>query len=141
MMRSVKASACAADRRVPLMASTLTRFGPRPGPPSSGRMLPLEPKGFLDNYLLDSRTRLAEPYPGITTDGQAVPGLCPLQASGVSTRAIREAAEAFVAALNAGQRTKTVFPVDSEAWRMWSNIHIYVVRHGTSLEEMRPDQQ
>ena len=39
------------------------------------------------------RKGLAEPFKGITADGNIVPGLFPIQSTGVSTAAVRGAAE------------------------------------------------
>jgi hypothetical protein len=78
----------------------------------------------------------AQPFKGITTDGQIIPGIFGVQKTGVSTESIREAAEAFLESLTARQRGKTLFPVDTAEWRKWSNIHPTLLRHGTPLFEM-----
>ncbi len=38
--------------------------------------------------------------------------------------------------LSAEQRARTLFALDTDAWRRWSNIHPYLMRHGLPLEEM-----
>jgi hypothetical protein len=86
------------------------------------------------------RTGLAEPFTGITTDGQVVPGLFPLQSTGVSTAPVRQAAEQFLAALTAEQRARTLFPVDDPEWRKWMNQHFYV-RQGVSFRELSEAQR
>ncbi len=86
------------------------------------------------------RKGLAEPFKGITTDGRIVPGLFPIQSTGVSTAAVRAAAEKFLASLTAGQRAKTMFPVDDPDWRKWMNQHFYV-RQGVSFKEMDESQR
>src|SRR6476659_4725688 len=49
---------------------------------------------------IDAETKgLAEPFKGITTDGQVVPGLFAIHSTGVSTEPVRKAADAFLAAL------------------------------------------
>jgi hypothetical protein len=83
---------------------------------------------------------LAEPFKGITTDGTVVPGLFTIQNTGVSTPPISDAAAAFLASLPVEQRTKLQFPVDSDEWRRWSNIHRYP-RQGVSLAEMHLPQR
>ena len=101
-----------------------------------------------DQYLERSRAfsarmeerGLAEPFQGITTDGQVVEGLFPLRSTGVSTAPVREAAAAFLQALGAEQRERASFPVESEEWRKWANQHIYF-RAGISFEEMSPAQR
>jgi len=86
------------------------------------------------------RKGLAEPFKGITTDGHVVPGLFPIQSTGVSTEPIRNAADRFLASLTAAQRAKTMFAVDDPEWRKWMNQHFYV-RQGVSFKEMTEAQR
>ena len=81
------------------------------------------------------KAMLDEPFLGVTTDGEIEPGLFRIEATGVSTEPIRDAAVAFLASLTPGQRDRTVFPVDDLEWRRWSNIHI-ATRQGVGLLEM-----
>ena len=83
---------------------------------------------------------LAEPFKGITTNGQVERGLFGLRSTGVSTEPVRKAAEAFLAVLTAPQRAKTVFAVDDNEWRMWMNQSFYV-RQGVSFLEMSEPQR
>jgi hypothetical protein len=83
---------------------------------------------------------LAEPFRGITTNGTIVPGLFPVRSTGVSTEPVRRAAEAFLAALSAGQRSKTTFRVEDDEWRKWMNQHFYV-RQGVGFNEMTEVQR
>jgi hypothetical protein len=83
---------------------------------------------------------LAEPFKGITTDGNPIPGLFPLRSTGVSTAPVRKAAETFLAALTKEQRAKTTFPIDDPEWRKWMNQHFYV-RQGVSFREMTEAQR
>jgi len=83
---------------------------------------------------------LSEPFRGITTDGTIRPGLFPIRATGVSTDPIRVAASQFLAGLTAEQRTKATFPVDSDQWRRWNNVH-RAAREGVSFEEMSEAQR
>jgi len=83
---------------------------------------------------------LAERFKGITTDGKVIPGLFSIKRTGVSTRPIKDAVDAFIASLTPEQRAKTLFPVDGDEWRRWSNIHRYP-RQGVSFAEMSPAQQ
>ena len=80
-----------------------------------------------------------EPFLGITTDGEIQPGLFHIEATGVSTAPIRDAAVAFLASLTPEQRDRTLFPVDDSEWRRWSNIHL-AARQGVGLLEMDPAQ-
>jgi hypothetical protein len=83
---------------------------------------------------------LEEPFKGVTTNGVVVPGLFEIRSTGVSTEPVRTAAVAFLNALDAGQRRKTVFPVNDDEWRKWGNQHIYF-RQGISFEEMTGPQR
>ena len=83
---------------------------------------------------------LAEPFKGVTTDGDVVPGLFPIRSTGVSTAPVRKAAEAFLATLTSEQGAKTVFSVDDPEWRRWMNQHFYI-RQGTGFNEMTEAQR
>jgi hypothetical protein len=91
-------------------------------------------------YMEAADTALAQPFKGITTDGTVVPGLFSIQRTGVPTTPITDAAAAFLASLTPEQQTKTLFAVDSDEWRRWSNIHRYP-RQGFSLAEMHSTQR
>src|SRR5436305_3412126 len=66
---------------------------------------------------------VGEPFTGITADSAIVPGLYPLQTTGVSTEPMRRAAIEFLEALDSGQRQQVSFEITSDAWRRWWNIH------------------
>jgi hypothetical protein len=83
---------------------------------------------------------LADPFEGITTQGQIEPGLFAIRSTGVSTDPVREAALAFLAALTDEQRARTKFPIDDDEWRKWMNQHFYV-RQGVSFLELTPAQR
>jgi len=83
---------------------------------------------------------LAEPFRGVTADGQVVPGLFAVRSTGVSTEPVRLAAAAFLAALTAEQRARTAFSVDDDEWRKWMNQHFYV-RQGTAFKDMTDAQK
>ena len=96
--------------------------------------------GGPPNYLQNALKAVDEPFMGNTTDGAIVPGLFPIRATGISTQTIREAAEAYLGSLNAEQRERTLFPIDAREWRMWSNIHRTIMRHGIAFCEMSDEQ-
>jgi len=102
---------------------------------------PLFTKGGPANYVEKSLAAAAEPFKGITNNGEVIPGLFRIQKTGISTQSIREAAEAFLASLTPEQRGKTLFPVDTDQWRKWSNIHPTLMRHGTALFQMTDAQR
>jgi hypothetical protein len=84
---------------------------------------------------------LKQPFKGITNDGKVVPGLYAIQKTGVSTKPILDAVEAFLAELGPEQREAASFPLESDAWQRWSNVHPFLMRHGASLDEMTPEQR
>ena len=86
------------------------------------------------------RRGLAEPFKGITTDGNIIEGLFPIKPAGVSTAPVRQAAERFLASLTPEQRGKVLFPIDDAEWRKWMNQHFYR-RQGVSFQEMTPSQR
>jgi len=86
------------------------------------------------------RRGLAEPFKGITANGAVEPGLFGLHSTGVSTAAVRTAAERFLASLTQEQRDRTMFAVDDPEWRKWMNQHFYV-RQGVSFLEMTGPQR
>jgi hypothetical protein len=83
---------------------------------------------------------LAEPYKGITTNGEVIPGLFGIQATRISTEPAQKAAKAFLAALTPEQRAKTNYDIDDPEWRKWMNQHFYV-RQGVSFKEMSESQR
>ena len=98
--------------------------------------------GWLDRVAAAQRGGAQEPQPfvGVTANGKIEPGLFPIRATGVSTKPVREAADRFLQALTPEQRTKTTFPVDSDEWLRWNNVHRYA-RQGVSFQEMTDTQR
>jgi Protein of unknown function (DUF3500) len=116
-------------------------LGLRRSPPLSARRLPPAlPQILLDHVAVAEQT-VAEPFVGITTDGTVRPGLFPITSTGVSTRPIVDAGAAFLAALDQAQRNTVTFPVDSDNWLRWSNVHIFLMRHGLLLEDLDDRQR
>lgn len=111
----------------------------RPSTPARTLMSPIN--DVLRGYKESGEALLAHPFKGITTDGHVVSGLSPIQRTGVSTAPIKDAADAFLASLSAEQSASATFAVDDQAWRRWSNIHPWVMRHGVSLDAMTPAQR
>jgi hypothetical protein len=107
----------------------------------SARARPAELPPNLQRYADTGEALIAEPFRGITADGRVVSRLFPIQCTGVSARPVQDAAEAFLASLGPEQRARALFSLDSDAWRRWSNIHPFVMRHGVSLDEMSPAQR
>jgi len=86
------------------------------------------------------REGLAQPFKGVTTNGEVVPGLFEISPTGVATQSVRNAAEKFIASLTTVQLARTMFPVDDIQWRKWMNQHFYV-RQGISFQEMTDTQR
>jgi hypothetical protein len=122
----------ASDPRTRALSETCSRRGPN-------RLL--FTKGGPPNYIEKSLAAAATPFKGITNDGRVIADLFSLQKTGISTQSIHQAAEAFLASLSPEQRDRTLFPVDSDQWRKWSNIHPTLLRHGTPLFEMSDEQR
>ncbi len=87
------------------------------------------------------RHSLQEAFKGLTASGEVVPNLFPLRATGVSTAPMRDAVNEFIASLDAAQSAAVSFPVHSEVWRHWSNIHRNVMRHGLCFAELTGRQR
>jgi len=85
---------------------------------------------------------IAEPFVGVHTPDGIEPGLFGIRSTGVSTKPVVEAANAFLDTLRPDQQVRTVFGIDDPEWRRWCNVDngIYV-RQGTSLKEMDPAQR
>ena len=83
---------------------------------------------------------LAEPFVGVTTDGNVVSGLYSIEATGVSTEPVKAAAESVLASLADEPRAITVYPVDDDEWRKWQNVHRYD-RQGVSRRGMTSEQE
>jgi len=102
---------------------------------------PRRPPAELLRLSIASETPgLAVPFTGITRRGQIEPGLFPIRSTGVSTKAVRDAADRFLAGLTEPQRIKTLYAVDDAEWRKWMNQSFYV-RQGVSFLEMTAPQR
>jgi Protein of unknown function (DUF3500) len=130
--------------------TTYKGFGPRP------ELLPLR-EGVVDfsivtpemadhlaavtrNYPLPPVEENAHtPFVGITMDGRPIPGLFALEDTGLDPRPLVSAADEFLAALNAPQRAAARQPIDSAAWRMWTNAFPAWVPHGLRLQDLERD--
>jgi Protein of unknown function (DUF3500) len=116
-------------------------FNVRQRTPVSARARQTELPPQLPKYVETGEALLAEPFKGITAGGPVAPGLFPIKKTGVSTRQITDAGRAFVDCLSEPQRERALFPLESDVWRRWSNIHPFLMRHGVSLDEMSAQQR
>jgi hypothetical protein len=85
--------------------------------------------------------RAKEPLVGITTDGNAVPGLFALQDTGWNPGPASKAATAFLDCLTPAQREDVLFAVDADEWRMWINAFPSWDPHGLRLDRLQPAQR
>ncbi len=97
-------------------------------------------KMFKQRSIESEKAGLAQPFKGVTTDGNVAPNLFAIKSTGVSTAPVRKAADAFLAALTPEQKTKTLFTVNDDEWRKWMNQHFYV-RQGTGFIDMTDAQK
>ena len=59
----------------------------------------------------------------------------------MSTRPIKDAADAYLAGLSEEQSTRAQAPIDAPEWMTWSNISPFVMRHGLLLEALSESQR
>jgi hypothetical protein len=123
------------------MTLQLKDFRVRNRPVVSGRGLAPEMPEQMANNLRNAETQIAEPFKGLTTDGHVSPGLFSVRETGLSNEDVKRAAEAWLDSLDAGQRDTALFSTDSDAWRRWSNIHVFLMRHGAMMEPMSQVQR
>src|SRR5271169_6868041 len=116
-------------------------FVPAPG---QSRIAGPTPRAHTEARLQSPRARelfggwaeLAKaPFTGITTDGDATPGLFSLQPSDAPTSAMIAAVTALLGSVSPAQRTAMTFPVGSDQWRRWQNTELYVEDYGLRLDE------
>jgi hypothetical protein len=111
-------------------------YGLRDLPGMSARSLVVDSPPPIQVIVDERLARLAEPLRGVTTDGAVRPGLYRLGQKAGSTAATSEAALRFLDALTPEQRTRATFPMDSDEWRRWINVHMNYFRHGVMLEDL-----
>jgi Protein of unknown function (DUF3500) len=96
---------------------------------------------FLQRMLVRARESLGEAFRGVTADGIVRPGLFPVHKTGVSLEPIVRAARDFLATLDSRQHRQVLFDIQSDAWRSWSNVHPFLMRHGLGLHELARAQR
>src|SRR5690242_5805658 len=116
-------------------------LGLRKRPPVAARMPAPDVGERFGRMRANAERMVAEPFTGITSDGNVVPGLYPLTSTGVSTRPIRQAALDLLETLTEDERKQVSFDLSSDAWRRWWNIHPFLLRHGLLLENLTQDKR
>ena len=81
-----------------------------------------------------------DPFKGITADGTVQSGLFAIRSSGVSTRPVMNAAQAFLSVLTPEQRRASTFAIDDSEWRRWNNVH-RAQRAGLGFKDMSETQR
>ncbi len=97
-------------------------------------------KGGGNRFAELEKQAIAEPFVGVTANGQVETGLFEIKPTGAAVTAVKDAALAFLAGLDEAQRAKTTFPIDDNEWRRWANQHS-LPRQGISFEEMTDEQR
>ena len=122
------------------MAGESEHFGLRDRAPTPA-VRPFELPPRLQPMRQRADAALAEPFCGIAPDGALTSGVFSIEKTGISLGPVLEAARAFLATLSPAQRSAVSFAVGDEAWRMWCNIHPWVMRHGVCLADLGHDQR
>src|SRR5262245_4419836 len=121
------------------MAGESAQFGLRPRPPTPAiRPFDLMPR--LRSMLDQANVALAQPFRGLST-GPNPSGLFTRAQTGVALASLVEAARSFLSKLTRQQREAACFAIDDLAWRKWSNIHPWLMRHGVCLADLQHDQR
>ncbi|KAH6683611.1 hypothetical protein F5X68DRAFT_242528 [Plectosphaerella plurivora] len=93
---------------------------------------------WLHALYLHWRKLFAEPFRGITTDGNIRPDLFKIQDEGVPIDSIVQAATSLLAQLTEAQRATVSYHIDSPEWRSWSNPEFLLSDKGLRLDELEP---
>ena len=118
----------------PSSGASATRFTPFSSLPEPARS---RRQKFFDR----AQASLAEDFSGISAGGVLAEGLFPIIISGVSVEPIVDAANAFRTSLTREQCSDVTFDIDDRAWRSWHNMHTFLMRHGSLLDELGPEQR
>ena len=122
------------------MAGETAHFGLRKREPTPA-VRPCDTLPRFKGMVERAHAGLAEPFRGIAPGSNVVPGLFPRQSTGVPLGSLLEAARSFLATLTPQQRKAVCFGIEDEAWRQWSNIHPWLMRHGVSLADLDGNQR
>ena len=128
------------------MASTPGRYGNygiRPRGPGNARFVAPGAMGLESNQRIvaAAQAALAQPFVGITSGGRPINGLFPLRSTRLSTRPIKEAAEALLASLQQSPGRQFQFDIDAPEWRQWANNARPTLRHGLLFENLTTVQR
>jgi hypothetical protein len=82
-----------------------------------------------------------QPFQGITTDGQVLPGLYSLQPCAAPVEQAVNAATAWLASLDAPTRAKVCLPVTADEWRHWQNTPLILRDTQVEMEQLNERQR
>jgi len=124
------------------MAGETAHFNLRKRRPTPAvRPFDVTPTPILKSMLDRAHAAIAEPFRGIAEGAEFVPGLFARERTGISLASLLEAARSFLAALTPEQHKAACLAIDDEAWRGWSNVHPWLMRHGVCLAELDGNQR
>jgi uncharacterized protein DUF3500 len=83
----------------------------------------------------------AEPFSGITCDGNKESGLFHINDEGAPTEQLVAAAKDMLAVLTHRERGSVRYPIDAPEWRLWSNPEFLFNPCGLRLEELGSDSR
>lgn len=107
--------------------------------PTEIQLPPVNENSFM--MKMESKA-LQESFAGVFTANGKENDLYPITSTGVSTEPIIKAGGEFVSSLSDKQRKKTVFEVEDDEWRRWSNVDNGIFkRQGISIKEMSKEQR
>jgi Protein of unknown function (DUF3500) len=121
------------------MAGESAQFGLRERPPTPA-IRPFELPPRMRPMLERAHAGLAEPFRGIAL-GEIELGQFAIAKTGASLAVLVDAARSFLAALSPAQRQAASLAIGDEAWRHWSNIHPWLMRHGVCLADLDGSQR
>jgi hypothetical protein len=121
--------------------STLQRPPLRLRLPMAAYKPPPKYSEFMQRMLVRAKQSLGEEFTGISADGVVRPGLFPVRKTGIPLEPMLKAARDFLATLDSRQLRQVSFELESDAWRAWSNVHPFLMRHGLGLHELDPAQR
>lgn len=96
-----------------------------------------------NSFMMKNQAKaLQESFKGVFTSKGKENNLFPITSTGVSTEEIIKAGEKFIGSLSEKQYKKTVFDVQNDEWRKWSNVDNGIFkREGISLKQMNKEQK
>lgn len=100
-------------------------------------------RGGMGNFTEKmNETLKGNPFEGIVTSEGKQKGLFSVKSTGVSTEPVVKSVQAFIQSLSKEQQAKTLFKIQSDEWRKWSNVDNGMYkRNGISLKEMTQEQR